>query len=210
MKTITDLKVQKRREDRVSVFLDETYAFSIPASLAAQLQVGQALSEEDCKALRLKGDLDKASEKVARFLSYRPRSRYEVERYLGRKDFAPEVIEAAVAKFEDLGLLDDLDFAQFWVENREEFKPRSVWALRQELRQKGVDSSIIDQVVQDVDERASAHRAATKWARRLRGADYETFRRRLGGFLQRRGFRYYITKDIIERLWEESVGEPEA
>ena len=209
MKTITDLQVQKRREERVSVFLDEQYAFSIPASLATRLEIGQTLSEEDCEELRLRGDLGKAYEKAARFLSYRPRSRREMEYYLERKDFAPEVVEGTIARLEDLELVDDLDFAQFWVENREEFKPRSVWALRQELRQKGVEDSVIDQAVVDVDEGSSAYRAASKWVRRLAGADYETFRRRLGGFLQRRGFRYYIIKDTIERLWEESVSERE-
>ena len=100
--------------------------------------------------------------------------------------------------------MDDLAFAQFWRDNRQSFSPRSQRLTRSELRQKGVAEDIIDQVVAKVSDEESAYRAAQARARRLPRSDYQSFRRRLGEYLKRRGFGYGVIKPTVERVWQEA------
>ncbi len=207
MKTITGLRAQKRKEDRVNVYLDGEYAFSLHLSVAVGLKVGQPLSAEECERLEHQEAVYEGYEQALRFLTFRPRSRSEMEHYLQGKRWASEVIQDILAKLESAGWLDDASFSRFWVDNREDFRPRSRRALRVELRQKGVGDQTIEQALQGIDERESAYRAAWGQAQKLARFDRQTFRRRLGGFLQRRGFGYEVVKDTVERLWRECTGE---
>jgi regulatory protein len=86
---ISALVFQKRNKERVNVYLDGRYAFSLPAIEAAQLHRGQYLSDAEIGALREKGELQKGYDRALRFLAYRPRSRAEVEEYLAGKGVIP-------------------------------------------------------------------------------------------------------------------------
>ena len=203
MKTITGLRAQKRKEDRVNVYLDGEYAFSLHVSIAAGLKVGQLLSLEQCEKLEYQEAVYEGYEQALHFLTFRPRSRSEMERYLQGKGWPNEIIQDILAQLENAGWLDDASFSRFWVDSREDFRPRSRRALRVELRRKGVGDQVIEQALQGVDERESAYKAAWERAQKLSRFDRQTFRRRLGGFLQRRGFGYEVVKDTVERLWRE-------
>jgi regulatory protein len=205
MATITDIKSQQRKEDRLNVYLDGAYAFSLHSSIAPSLQVGQQLSEKDCEELQGLDAMRIAQGQAMHFLEYRPRSRSELESHLRGKGFTDQAIQGVALKFEELGWLDDKLFSQFWITNREDFRPRSRRALRMELRYKGIDNDIIDESLQEIDEAASAYRAAQGRAQRLANLDYQAFRRRLGGFLQRRGFNYDIIRTTVEQLWKEQT-----
>lgn len=204
---ITGLRAQQRKTDRVNVYLDGKYAFSLHAPIAAQLRVGQELSEEECARLQRSDAVQRAYELVLRFLAYRPRSRAEMERYLQRKGIAEEMIPEVLGKVASSGWADDVSFAKFWVDNRQYFRPRSRQALRVELRRKGVDQAIVEDALQGVNEEESAYQAAAPRASKLAHLDRQTFRRRLGGFLQRRGFGYGVIKSTVERLWQEYAGD---
>ena len=104
---------------------------------------------------------------------------------------------------ERVGLLDDASFARFWINNRDEFKPRSARAISYELRQKGVTDNIINEALADLDEDDAAYRAALSKLRRYRNSDEATFRKKIGDFLARRGFSYAVARDALDRLWIE-------
>lgn len=202
MQTITTLTAQKRNKERVNVFLDGQYSFSLALMTAAYLRVGQTLTDAEIAGLQEKDSLEKAKQSALRFIGYRPRSIAEVRQNLTKKGYEEPVAEQVVARLQELNLLDDRAFAQFWVEQRESFKPRSQLALRQELYQKGVDRTIIDEVVAGVDEIAAARRAGQIKARTLTGHTKEDFFKKMAGYLQRRGFNYGIVKTITQELWE--------
>jgi regulatory protein len=75
--------------------------------------------------------------------------------------------------------------------------------LKIELRRKGVEPEIIDNVVEDVDEIDNALQAARKKARTLPVSDYKIFYQRLNGYLQRRGFNYRVINNAIKQVWQE-------
>ena len=104
-------------------------------------------------------------------------------------------------------LLDDEQFARYWVENRERFKPRGARALRYELRRKGVSDAVIDRAIVDIDESDSAYRAAESRARRYADEDQWTFRKKMSDYLARRGFSYDIIRNVVDRLWIEHTSD---
>jgi regulatory protein len=106
---------------------------------------------------------------------------------------------------EEKGYIDDLKFANFWRQNRETHRPRGGRLIKYELLQRGVHEEVIDQVTTDLDEGTNAYRAATTRLPQLRGTDYITFRRRLEGYLNRRGFRRDTIRETIKLLWRECL-----
>lgn len=204
---ITALVVQKRNKERVNVFIDDEFAFGLAMIEALKLKKGQILSDEDITHLKELDEIEVAHEKALNYLSYRPRSIEEVRRNLRDKSYSDNVIDIVITRLTRTGLLDDLAFARFWVENRQQFKPRSARALRYELRQKGVSDQDIEQVTEDLDEVEAAYNAAEKRGRRYQQAEEQVFRKRLGDFLARRGFNYGVIREVVDRLWMEQQEE---
>lgn len=203
MGVITALEVQKRNKKRVNVYLDEEYVFSLTLDDAARLRKGQTLSDAEISQLRTNDEIARAVDSAAHYLSYRPRSRQEVRKNLLQKSFPPAVIDAAFERLTALGYLDDRAFAEFWVRERNTFKPISPKALRFELRRKGIPDAIIAEVLDDVDADDTAYRAALSQSRRLRGSDRRAFREKMYAFLQRRGFSYSTARTVVQQLIEE-------
>lgn len=206
---ITALQRQKRNTERVSVYVDGVYAFALPALEALRLARGQHLSDEEIASLKSLDLRSKGYDRAVAFLAVRPRSVVEVrqrlERYRSRQDesLTPTHIDWITDKLVDQGYLNDEEFARFWVEQRSRFKPRSPRALRYELRRKGIADGIIDRAVDAaVDAKEAALRAAESRISRLHGADRETFRHKLAGFLQRRGFAWSLVREVVDELWE--------
>jgi regulatory protein len=204
---ITALTFQKRNSERVNVYLDGHFAFGLAAIRAARLRVGQSLSAREVAELRDQDTEERAFDRALNLLSYRPRSAAELSRRLQQADFSPAAVKAALCRLESLGLVDDLAFARYWVKNREDFRPRGRRMLRWELRQKGIPSTTIDQVLESLSEADSALRLARKRGSRLRRLDEATFRQRLSGYLARRGFPYAIVADAVRQAWQE-IEEP--
>jgi regulatory protein len=122
---------------------------------------------------------------------------------LHRRGFEDSKIEIVINKLKEQNLLDDTAFAQFWKENRETFRPRSQRLTRLELKKKGVAAAIIEEVTKESDDTQSAYQAAQKKVQHLPNQDYEVFRRRLGDYLQRRGFGYSVINQTVKRIWQE-------
>jgi regulatory protein len=205
---ITALEYQKKNRDRVSVYLDGRFALGVPAIVAARLTRGQFLSDAEIASIQEQGDVETAYHKALDYLSYRPRSRAEVTTYLKKRGLLEEQIDAIAERLERAGLLDDVVFAQFWIENRERFRPKGLRALRYELRLKGVGSEIIEQALASVDVSASAYRSASKKARQVQHLDQREFHRKVVEYLARRGFDYDVAREAAERHWiEMTAGE---
>lgn len=213
--TITAIKAQINDSQRVSLFIDDAFAIGVSlTTLAAErLYVGQVIDEETWARLEATEQADKALHAAVRQLEFRPRSVAEIRLALRRKQFPPEAIEQAVARLSELGLLDDARFSQILVENRRALQGRGTLALRDELRRKGVDRATIEATLaaEAPDGEAERERAlglARSVAHKYAGApDRASFQRRLGGFLQRRGFTVDIIRPILAALWAERSEE---
>jgi regulatory protein len=192
---ITAIEPQKNHAERVNVHVDGEFRLAVAAELvlAEGLRVGDPLS--DARILELEGRDQgwKAREAALNLLAFRPRTATELHRRLKEKGYAPEVCDAAVERMGELGMVDDASFAEMFVRDRVKLRPHGKRRLTQELRAKGVDaetaSAAIDGVMdaENATETDLARQAAARWKPKP-NEDPQASRRRLYGFLARRGF----------------------
>jgi len=207
MKKITDLVVQKKNPNRVNIYLDGEFAFGLARITAAWLQRGQELSNEKIAQMQAEDARERAFQQAMLFLSYRVRSEKEIRQNLLKHEFPEEVIGQTLERLRKSGLVNDNQFARAWVENRNTFRPRSRRALTMELRQKGLDDEAVQAAVSNVDENALAYESANKRAGRLKGLEWNEFRRKLSEYLARRGFPYSVIAPVVTQIWNEAHAE---
>lgn len=202
-KTITRLQLQQNNKERVNIFLDGEYAFALELMLAAELRKGQTLTDTEIAALQADDEKKRAYAASLGFLGQRARSQREVEQRLKQREFSPTAIDQTVARLQQEGYLDDATFGQQWVTNRQRFRPRSERALRYELRRKGVETQLIDEVLQEaeIDEDAAAWTALQPKLARWQSLERPQFIQKAGGFLARRGFGHEVARRVLERAW---------
>ena len=204
MKKITGLQVQKKNPNRVNIYLDGEFAFGVARITAAWLKNGDELSDEKIARLLTEDSREWAYQQAMLFLSYRARSEKEIRQNLRKHEMSEDVIEETIERLRKAGLANDNEFAQAWVENRSTFRPRSRRALAMELRQKGLDDETVHSAVSGVDEDALANEAAQKRLGRLKGLEWNDFRKKLSEFLARRGFPYSVIAPTVTRMWSET------
>ena len=202
---ITAIEVQKRNPRRASIYIDGEFALGLPLVEAAKLTKGQHISDQEIDALQAVDEAERAHEYALRFLSYRPRSKAEVKRRLVRKGYSESIASGEMQRLVGTGLLDDEAFAEFWISNREQFRPRGQYALRQELRQKGIDDRIIDAMLVEIDDTENAYRAAKRKFSSWLQLEPDMARRKLSGYLRRRGFGYEAVQEVWERMRSEGM-----
>lgn len=203
MARITDIRPQKKKK-RFNIYLDQKFAFPLSAEelVKSGLEIGQEISEKDIRILRDKETKNKLYERVLRFLSYRPRSEKEVRDYAEGKirslrapSFAKasegkqKIIEEVIGKLKKQGLIDDEEFARWWLEQRSRFRPRGKIALKIELKRKGVSQEIIEKIInQKFDELVLAKKAVKK---KVKGEQ------KISQYLARRGFSWETIQKLL-------------
>lgn len=209
MGRITAIEPQKKvGRRRFNVFLDGRFAFGLSEELAARLSPGICLTEEQMADLVREDALLQVYHAALSLLEYRPRSLAELRSRLLRRSFDPSLVEEVLERLQAQKMVNDREFARFWVESRVSHRPRGSRMLQSELRAKGIDPEAIQDALPAPDEEeVSAYRAASKKARSLHAADWAEFRRRIGDHLVRRGFSYEVASTVAKRIWQEIGGD---
>lgn len=205
--TVTELAVQARDDERFNVHIDGTFAFGLAATVVEreELHVGQALSQADLDRLLAAEAHHRALNASLHYLAYRPRAEGEIRQRLRRSDTPDEIIEAVLVQLREWRYVDDEDFAQRWIENRSQHRPRGARLLAQELRAKGVAPEVVNQSIEEanLDEAAQALEAGRKRWLQMATLEPDVRERRLIGFLQRRGFGFDSIRSVLETLRNE-------
>lgn len=193
---ITKITEQLKNTDRVSVYVDGKYSFSLSIGqlLELKLKVGKELDKKQIKKYQNLSKEGKIKMRALEWLIIRPRSIKEFEDYLRRKSLKPDVIPKWVKEFKAKNYLGDKSFSHWWLEQRLH-QQKSLRFIKSELRRKGVKSQIIDEVFVDCQpaERV-ALRALVQKKRRL--AKYKD-NKKLAEYLVRQGYDYSSVKDVL-------------
>ena len=211
---VTALKAQARIADRVNVFIDGSFRFSLDASQILQLgiKVGSEYTEAELLDLEAESQYGKLYMRALEYSFVRPRSVREMQDYLYRKTrdtrqkngsikkgVSPEITRRVLSRLQEKGYVDDEKFTHFWVENRNASKGTSVRRLRQELAAKGVDATIMNAALEGG---ARTDEEEIKKVIQKKAKHYAD-EQKLIQYLMRQGFRY----DDIKQALQES--EPE-
>ena len=159
-------------------------------------------------------ELARARNAAYRWLNSRPRSSAEIEAKLRDKGFDEAVIHTTLSGLVRLGYLDDEKFARLWAESRVRLRAFGRRRIDRELREKGIDPSIVREALDGVftvdREIDIAEKAAAGKLKGMQRLDRETRRRRLAGFLERKGFPYDVIRDVLKKTEfpKASIGNP--
>lgn len=150
---------------------------------------------------------DKTRRIALDLLGIRDRTVHEMRERLAKRECDASDIDTVVADLEALGLLDDRKFVQRWVETRRQRRPEGVPKVMRDLLRRGVDKSIIEQELAELDDALGSREEALELLRRNRkryeGLDAMKAQRRMYGLLARRGFDPDTTRTAVERAWAE-------
>lgn len=194
---ITKIVAQQKQTDRVSIFVDDVYSFSLTLDqlLEAGLRIGVELDEQDIKRYQELSAEGKLRARALEWLMIRPRSAYELGVYLKRKGATPEATQSWIEEFQRKKYQSDDYFATWWVEQRRRSKQRSSGFIRSELLAKRVSGDSIDRALaeNETDDRTALRELIAKKRTQSRYREREA----LVSYLQRQGYRY---SDIVEAL----------
>lgn len=147
-----------------------------------------------------------------RLLTGTPRTRKQLADALRKREIPDEVADEVLSRFEEVGLINDSAFADAWVESRHHGRGLARRALVQELRTKGVESTLIDEAVGQLDseqEEATARELVARKLRSTRGLDRDKRLRRLAGMLARKGYSQGMALRVVRQALEEEGEDTE-
>jgi len=207
MAKITKIKPQKNKK-RVNIHLDGKFGFGIDLEnfVKLGLKVEQELSEREVEEIIKKAEFQKTYDKLVRFATLRPRSEKEVNDWLRKYKVHESIHKELFIRLKRLDLLDDRKFAQWWVEQRITFRPRGKRALSFELRQKGIDRDLINQILNEakIDEQKIASQLLKKKKYKWEKLGKLKARKKMSEFLARKGFSWTVIKESIDVFSEKS------
>jgi regulatory protein len=187
----------RERRGRARIWVDGEFWAEIDADVAAErgLREGVALGLEELEEVRVAGERALAMNRALHFLGYRARSRREVRERLQRYGYGEETVEVVVGRLEELGYLDDEEFARAAArEKARRYGPRRVLG---ELRRSGVDAELAQGVVDDeFAQRSELEEARSLAARRYNRGGSDAEARRVYGFLLRRGYSAEVCAEV--------------
>lgn len=195
MPQVTRLVAGKKNPSRINLYLDGEFAFALTIDEVVKngLKKGLDLTADQVEALKKNDDLLWVYAKILNYLSFRPRSEFEVRARLKKYDVTDATsISWIITKLKENNYLSDLEFARWFVGSRMGNRPRSKQHLSAELRSKGVDTAVIDQVLVSIDETVPLEALIAKKSTLSRD--------KLIQFLQRRGFKYSAVQAKLDEL----------
>ncbi|MER2084060.1 MULTISPECIES: recombination regulator RecX [Rhodococcus] len=142
-----------------------------------------------------------AKDACLRLLTDRARSRSELETKLSGRSFEPEIITKVLDRLQEIGLIDDADFANQWVHSRHTYSGKGKRALAVELRLKGIDQDVASEALSQIDPEDERERAAELVRRKLKNKpidDRDKVTRRLVSMLARKGYSAGMSYEVVK------------
>ncbi|MGW7350535.1 recombination regulator RecX [Streptomyces sp. NPDC054784] len=200
-------------QDSGPVPVPESYAASGRTSGRRRDGGGPASSRAEAGPPRTPKDPGERARAIClRLLTGAPRTRGQLATALGKREIPPEVAEEVLDRFEEAGLIDDAAFADAWVESRHHSRGLARQALARELRTKGVDATVIDTAIgqlQPEQEAETARALVDRKLRATRGLDRDKRVRRLASMLARKGYSEGLALRVVRQALEEEGEDPE-
>jgi regulatory protein len=167
-----------------------------------RLTKGQLVTEAQTDEIRMEDERYRAYVMAIAYLGARPRTRKQIEQYLNRKFFESDNIQYALDRLEREHIVDDEQYARQFAVSRLKNSLKGRRFIKQELQQRGVSKIAAEEAIGLLDQKvelASAKKAAEKKWRSLKGETFER-KRKLMGYLMRRGFPGDIVKEVIKSI----------
>jgi regulatory protein len=203
MGKITKIEQQKKKKSRVNIYIDGEFTLGLYKDTVVKFHLyeNKEITSAEISSIKEFEELTDAKEKVLNFISYRERSRKEIEDYLSNKEFRQEVTDKVLEDMEKSGLVDDRRFTIAWIKNRNKINPKGNFALKIELQEKGIEEDEIEKILADVDEKENARKVIKKAVGKYGRS--KSAKRKIMEYLRRRGFSINTSIEVLNELYSE-------
>lgn len=211
---ITSVEPQKKNPRRFNIFLDGKFGFGADEDTIVRFRLvpQKEIDSPTLEKILYELEIGKLMERMYGQFSVRMRSEKEIRDYLKRLSFKRKlrdqeeiselIADLLVERLKEKKLIEDAKFAKDWVMARRISKNKGKIALKMELFQKGIDSSIVDESLETTpeDEEKLALRALEKKIRLWRNLAGLALKKKAIEFLMRKGFEYDLSLKVIDKL----------
>ena len=208
--------VEPRRKQMCALFIDGEYVMNLDAQtlIENRFDVGREIDDDELREIIDKSNERRAKEKALWLISYRSHSKKELFDKL-KRSFDEASAQKAVDRMEELGLINDEEFAKLYARKLVNGKKMSVKAAEFELYRKGIDKVTAEQVLGELeyDPQTQIIEFITKYdpqtqiiefiTKKYKNIDDEKIKRRAVAALQRKGYSWEEIKQAIESLVSE-------
>lgn len=201
MGKITRIEQQKKKKNRVNIYIDGEFSLGLYKDTVTKFHLyeNKEIAPSEISLIKEFEVIADAKEKVRNYISYRERSKKEIKDYLTNKGVQEKVAKKLIADFGKANLVDDNRFATAWIKDRNKNNPKGNFALKMELKNKGIEESEIENLLQSVDEKENARKALEKAVKKY--GNNKAAKEKIFQYLERRGFKIQnILQVLRERL----------
>ncbi|WP_025641707.1 regulatory protein RecX [Schnuerera ultunensis] len=198
-------KIEPQNNDkRVNVYLNGEFAFGLMMEIQYKygLKEGMVLDQDFVEEVLLEEEQLKANNTALSYLTHRKRTEKEIIDKLKKKGFEENIIEKTLDYLQNYGLVDDLDFASSFARDKIKLNKQGPQRIKYELYRKGISQEIIEKILKEDDEYPRALELAKKKLPSYKNDNRDKIYRKLGGFLQRRGYSYDCISRVLKELLE--------
>lgn len=213
---ITKIEPQKRNKNRVSVYIDETFAFGVDMEVAytCGLKEGLDIDRQWLDEVVRKEEQFRAQNYALNLLSYRARSEREIMERMQQKGYESSVIEDTIAYLKEQGYLDDYAFAEMFIRDKSELNKYGQNRIKTELYKKGVAREVINGLIEEMIDSNSEYEKAKELAKKkiksYQQDSKQALYRKLNGFLIRKGYPYDVVSRVVKELVSNMFDENES
>lgn len=204
IKKITKIELQEGNKKRFNIYIDNVYSFSVHEDILIdnKLYKDKEVEEEELKKILFAEERNRCWQKALKYMNYKQRSTEELRRYLLKENYSIEQIDFTLEKMIEKELINDQLYAERFVKQRMNYYPKGKKMLKIELQQKGISDEIINQSLESIDYELEYSLACNILEKKpsLTKDKNKNNRRRIAGFLERRGFSY----DVINKVLNEN------
>ncbi len=207
MPIITKIEQQKKNTQRYSIFLDEEYSFSVSEDTLVKLRLkkGNTIDKDELEQILEQEEINLCKSYGLKLLGYRARSEAEIKDKMIKKGYSEKSVEEALKYLRELKYIDDEEYARLYIKNRVNTKKLGYNRIKSELYQKRVNGATIEDTMKEIFSCEDEYDRALELAERKMSTSYknddtQAAYRKLGGFLQRKGYSFDTIMKVLNKV----------
>lgn len=206
---ITDIRKQKNNPDKCNIYIDGEYKLSLSVDyiLNNNIKVNQEVTEEELTSFKEHDKENIAFLTAINYLSYSQRSEKEVYNKLKSKEFSEEEIAFVIEKLKKYSYIDDYAYTASYIKDKMNYSGWGEMKIKEKLYHKGIPAELINELINEIYSEEEMLKNALilgqKKLLNLQRFEPQKQKEKIYTFLMSKGFKYNITKQVIERIFSD-------
>lgn len=205
MNTITKIEVQKRNKNRVNIYVDHEYAFSLDSELVYKegLKTNESINIKKVEEIAKKDNYLKCKSTALRIVEKTYKSEKELKDKLLLKGYDKDSIEKSIEFLKEYGFINDVSFTKLYIKDKNRTQGKS--KIKYDLIKKGISEEVIESSISEIDEeveRENAYNIAIKKYNVIAKREDDKYKlsQKLFRFLLSKGYNYDTVSYVVRKI----------